>query len=352
MRKRLVLGAVWLLAGSLKLSSLAPAHAEAAGGPARLALEWQAPPRCPDRVALLADVEGLLAHARNEGNERLHARGTIAASRVGYTLKLEVDGARRELEGGSCEDLARAAALLIALVLNPQLQVAPVPPLTATSSRPPSAPATTSPSAPATTSPSALPASSSNGSTSSILWGAPPPHSHSHASPSYEIGWEVGGAFLDIGTFPTATVIGAVGAAWERSGVRLGARLLLAAPSYWDSGSTGRVTFQAFGASTRVCISAPTIWWRAGLCAGMEALRVDAEGSGLTGLTRGGAWELAAATSADLRLRVWEAWFLAAEAGILAPCVRLHFIIDGGADHRSDLALRAGLFATRAFKVF
>jgi hypothetical protein len=335
---RVALGTACIGAVFVLLPPLVNLRAEVApGSTAKLVLDWQAPPHCPDREALLSDVESLLAHSRREGGgERIYAQGRVVPSRGGYRMRLEVEGAHRELDGPSCENLARAAALLIALVLNPQLQPASDPLRRAAPSI--SASASVSAAPDPSTSVSATPSPAISATRTS-------------SAPANQV-WLYLGPVLDAGTLPATAMFGAVGAAWGRSSWRLSARLSWAAPSHWDVGANGRVTFQAFGIGSRACIGTTSGWLRGGLCAGLEGLRIDAEGSGLADPTSAGAWTFAVGGDVDLRVRLWDTWFLAAEASLLGPLVGLNVLVDGGPSYRSGAALRLGAFVTKAFQVF
>lgn len=87
---------------------------------AELQLSWDAPPGCPD-----AEVVRGHAQARLEGR----GRSTVAEARVrgsdeeGWHLELSVQGPagvdRREVTAASCEELAEAAGLFIAVAAEP-----------------------------------------------------------------------------------------------------------------------------------------------------------------------------------------------------------------------------------------
>lgn len=87
-------------------------------GPATL--EWRAPAECPDAARVQASLAALVqrtdfAHVR--------ARGEIRARAGQYALRLEIDDGRvvqrRALRSGACDALAEAAALLIAIAVDP-----------------------------------------------------------------------------------------------------------------------------------------------------------------------------------------------------------------------------------------
>jgi hypothetical protein len=105
----------WL---ALVLLAAAPARAQAP-----VDLTWTAPPGCPDTASVLAEVERLLgASARRE--DRVRVRGTMVRQGPRLWLTLETTtregDASRTLEGGSCEALAQAGALVIAMAIDPE----------------------------------------------------------------------------------------------------------------------------------------------------------------------------------------------------------------------------------------
>ena len=99
----------------------ARAHAEPVAG---IDLHWVAPAACPGTDGVLARVRRLLGSETAEGSprERLIVEGTVVATNARYRLSLtvrkenEVVGETRAFESGSCESLAGAAALTVALL--------------------------------------------------------------------------------------------------------------------------------------------------------------------------------------------------------------------------------------------
>lgn len=133
----------WLAALSLLL--VEPAHAEQETG---LTLSWQAPPACPDARAVEAQVTSLLAApAGGEASLRsIRADGLVTERAGRFRLELELrDGAlvdRRQFEGATCEEVAGAAAVAVALLMRPSEEAR---------AAQPSTPAAAAPSAPAGT---------------------------------------------------------------------------------------------------------------------------------------------------------------------------------------------------------
>lgn len=102
-----------------------PAAAQARSPePGPIALRWTAPEGCPDSAALAARVEHLLGGPPAATDRRLDAEGTVAAIPRGFRLELQVTSggasSTRVLQGVSCESLADASALVIALAFDPE----------------------------------------------------------------------------------------------------------------------------------------------------------------------------------------------------------------------------------------
>jgi hypothetical protein len=95
-------------------------------------LDWSAPADCPDRNAVFAEVLKL-AGVKAASAHHLKARATIRpAGETGWILSLvtELEGVsgERTLSGVSCGSLSDAAALMLALILNPEVAIKTPPP--------------------------------------------------------------------------------------------------------------------------------------------------------------------------------------------------------------------------------
>ena len=110
-----------LLAG---IAASGPLQA-ADGGPPELRLTWDAPDTCPSATEVEAQFDRLLGGAgRVPSEKRVEATATVRqAIRGSWTLRLDttVDNAigHRDLEGDSCWAVAAAAALVLALTIDP-----------------------------------------------------------------------------------------------------------------------------------------------------------------------------------------------------------------------------------------
>jgi hypothetical protein len=89
-------------------------------------VRFTGPASCPDSGAVTARVERLLADSPGRRAAQVSAVARVRRQRGGYalTLRIEADGstARRTLREANCEVLAEAAAWLIAVAANPEVQ--------------------------------------------------------------------------------------------------------------------------------------------------------------------------------------------------------------------------------------
>lgn len=119
---------------------------------AHVELQWQAPRGCLVAAEVLAEVERLLAGVSpRESGAPLRVAAGVSRSARGAALELELHGVRdgqRELHANNCAELGKAAALVIALAIAPELQRASEPSASGASSvvaQGPTAPAPTCP---------------------------------------------------------------------------------------------------------------------------------------------------------------------------------------------------------------
>lgn len=114
-----------MLTLALSLGLRAAAAGEPSSEPAGLELRWDAPPQCPDRAQLLAAIDATLGEVAAGERRSLRARGRVRVEPgAGFVVRLELDdghASTRELRGTSCEELTDAAALVIAMAIDPRL---------------------------------------------------------------------------------------------------------------------------------------------------------------------------------------------------------------------------------------
>ena len=108
----------------LRLSlTLAVALLPALAGAAQpIELEWSAPPGCPERAVVLAELERLVSTSTAQPSLPTRSCGVIDREGEVFRLRLEIDSGgesgRRELRDASCLRLAQVAALSLALALE------------------------------------------------------------------------------------------------------------------------------------------------------------------------------------------------------------------------------------------
>lgn len=88
---------------------------------APLDLFWQAPPGCPDQPAVLSKIRTFVGHGFAHDHQ-LRAEGRIVPHADGFRLTLVIRAGaltgERAIESASCRDLAAAAAVALALLLQ------------------------------------------------------------------------------------------------------------------------------------------------------------------------------------------------------------------------------------------
>lgn len=109
-----------LVALALSLTRQAQAKPDASR---RIPFEWQAPPTCPDRSAVLARLASVDPTRTQDWTPLNSVRGKVQRESNGLRLDLEIDSQsgrkeKRLYRSHSCVDLAEAAALAIALLLD------------------------------------------------------------------------------------------------------------------------------------------------------------------------------------------------------------------------------------------
>lgn len=129
-------GPRWLRRALVLACGLAPisARAEEPGG---IELDWTAPAECPDRAEEIASIQKRLRASTTRASA-FRARAGITHEEGGFRVRIETDAGgvlhERSVDGERCEDVAEAAALIIALAIDPG--VAPKAPPSAPSPAP------------------------------------------------------------------------------------------------------------------------------------------------------------------------------------------------------------------------
>lgn len=297
------------LLGALCLSSV-PAAAQSAP----VTLDWHAPPGCPSAEPVLDKLEELVGPEPLAASRYNAIRGQIREdARLGWVLELglsDAEGTRqRTLNAHECDDLAVAAAVALALVLEPDAALEPEWQATVPSVNEPSK-LQTAPAEPP------LPDASVDEGASTEPARALTPL----------LGVE---ALIDSAALGDASVgLGVHG------GVRLGRVSLGLSGAYLPAQRTevradGQwVELTLLAAGPRVCYPLLTGTVRAEACASFELGQLSATGVGLRGAreTRDG-W-LAPGLGLGLDWRVFSDVALAAHIDGITPLVREEFVIN------------------------
>lgn len=111
------------LSAVLSVAVLGNARPVCAGEAGALTFSWQAPAGCPSRDDLRAEIARLLGgDTRVPQNGDIKARAVVAHGQT-WSLAIETELAgrpgQRSIEAASCQDLADATALIIALMIDP-----------------------------------------------------------------------------------------------------------------------------------------------------------------------------------------------------------------------------------------
>jgi hypothetical protein len=114
----------WFVAGALAVC-VGVTRSRAIAEPPRLTVDWSAPAGCPGEAELRAAAERLLGgpiEPRLSHSLVVHGRVTPRDERLVLTLETVDDGIRgeRTLIGTTCQELTSAAALILALAVDPK----------------------------------------------------------------------------------------------------------------------------------------------------------------------------------------------------------------------------------------
>lgn len=201
------------------------------GTPPNVDVAWSAPPECPSRASVVAEVRTILEGSTVTAHP-VGARAAVTRTKQGWHVELAIQSdqgsGERSLDAGSCTELASAVALIVALAVDPTRR-APGPP-------PP-------PEATPTAAVDALPPSA-----------ARPEEAEQDDGPRLAIG-AVGAA--ELGTLPSPAVGGAIALAGLYGRARLEARGVIFASQRANDPSrpTQGVDLRYLGLDLRGCFA-------------------------------------------------------------------------------------------------
>jgi hypothetical protein len=322
-------------AGAIVAWMLASASV-AAAAPSRLQFSWHAPTGCPDRQMVLHQLEAVLEEQTVE-LESAAVRGDIERSGAQWALSLDVQvgGVRRvrRLFAESCDDLGKAAAVALGLLIRPLPESAAGP------NQPRSAEVETS-HQPAVESPS-VPPTPARAALRSAEHDQQPPRD---AAP---LAWQLGaGAVVDSSTLAGPALGASLQSQMHLADWGFGAYGLVLPSRRRDVASGGSVEFEQWAAGVLVCHALWSRAWRVDGCVGAELGHFAGRGSGLN-RTRNEVRDRWLASSAGLHL----GWHVFPHAALVArleavfPIQRENYVInvDDEVHETPHVTGRAGL---------
>ncbi len=287
----------------------------AAGQPEPVAIVWDAPAACPPAAAVLGNVDRILtepASRRAPAGAAAHAQ-VMPGDPWQATLILDIGGVRteRRFEAESCEAIAEATSLIIALAIEDEAETPPSP----------------FPSPQVV----ALPAGEK-------LPERAPGSAHSGLAPSR--GFLTANGVIDWGTLPGAPAGGieaAAGWRWGSDRTRLRA---LAAASYFPTRELAHTAYAGYiygdfwlvSFSARGCAAVALSRFEIGPCLGGELAAMHASGSDnnpFAVASKTGAW-FSGLASAVASWHVSTRTLIAARADVTVPTTRSTFVTTYG----------------------
>jgi hypothetical protein len=94
----------------------------------RLQLEWRAPLGCPSDSDVEDAIEARLGAAAAQTGPTLRATAQVTGRPNAYRLELQTAQGERSLTARSCSEIAGAAALILALLIDPEADASSAPP--------------------------------------------------------------------------------------------------------------------------------------------------------------------------------------------------------------------------------
>jgi hypothetical protein len=281
-------------------------------------LEWVAAAECPDAARGREHLVGFLGGR----TPSVRAQVELVADAAGYMATVTVEGATRTLQAGDCETLGRAAALVVAVSLDPVATAAVV-----LGSR-----AETEPDPVETAIDAAreqdITSETETAARRTRLVRADMPSPSEPRGPAPEPGhWLAVGGGIGLALVPAVAGAVRLGYAHDRGGLRLQADATYATPrtiTYPAEPDVGG-RFQSVGLGARACFAPAAGRVAIPLCGGLEAATVLGRGTGFPNARRPvGVW-IGGLASATALVRVHPRVALMAGADLLVSLRRPAF---------------------------
>ena len=319
----------------------------------KLEVAWSAPPECPGREAVLEILYARLPERRATMDLRVHGQVVRRGAEYQLTLELESRGARasRRLTQRQCAPLAEAAAVLIALAIEPEASstvagaaqsadaeaiLAPEQAETAS----PSTDVTLPPRAPA---PEAQTQAAAAPKTSTNLPNSRPPETTpepgeiftktSNVSPPTLAHLQLqlsAAARAGLGTFPEQPALGVQ----AQLALRISSLYMAVGVTYWPAREQSSPTYPSARLRGSGIFSDLGLGWELTMlpfvvtpALNLELGQLSAEANGIEGPELNRALWLAAGAGASIALNLSDHWAVSLELSALVPISRTHWLV-------------------------
>jgi hypothetical protein len=293
--------------------------ARAAADPEGLELSWTAPPGCPGENEVLVAVEQLVGERKGVLHQPLWAQGSVVSLDGRFRLDLSWRTASAEavrtVEGDTCAEVSQAAAVIIALAMDPTTeQSQPDPSLPEERSAVSTEPGSVQPPLPPSPPPQRTDA-------------APQPDEQKRPTDdAMKLGARAAFA-LDLGTLPSAAPGGLLGARLSLSPFAVVLDGLTFVPVEREViAGAGEFWLSAF--SLRPCWAFVRSAFRAEPCAALEAHVVRSKGKELSDPDERWAWFARFGLTVEAAYRLNRALSVVAGGALLAAPSRPTFVIE------------------------
>ncbi len=309
----------------------------------RIDLRWAPPAGCPDREAVMRELEATLADSEVTDELVVEATVTPPADTPDWGLRLVFSGAgtgERRLQGESCAALAKSAVLVIAIVYDPLF----VPPPPAANPSPPPVPAP-QPSPPPQPGPPPAPSERPPRPPPlpppRLVTPSPPPVPRRRGTIRPRLGVRLG-AVGTLGPLPRAAagLEGGFVVRWPLLTLTARAAFMPAVRARLEARPNAGGDIDQWSAGAKGCYAI----WTAGpptptlghygvrLCGAFDIGQMRAEGFGVEAPGSGSALWLAPEVGAALDLHLLPWLLLDLELGLLVPVLRPAFVLDNVGD--------------------
>lgn len=305
----------------------------------RFELTWQVPPGCPSATEVTREIEELVATSAASAAVPIVANASVASDRGGFALTLalrDTEGTHfRRIDAPTCDELGHAAALVVALAIDPALLSTHVDPGGAVSPVPPLLPANLQAS---NNMPQAAP-------------GSPPPYFSAAqtalpaASPTRSLLWRLGLIeSVAIETLPGVNLSTGLLGAVQTKGVRFELTLSSLTGNATSSLSTrASADFYLYRAEPRVCWLAETKNWALGPCSGFQIGVLIGHGHGVDSPHERRAVWAGSSHGAQFELRLSSSSLFGANADVEIPWQREDFDLLDRSVYRPTTSFRVGV---------